>query len=103
MKQIKKIVLRDATKLTNSEMKSIRGGYEPEKEEEYLTGCSITCGFGFVEPFLEVTCSGTRNSYCNIVSGANYLKVGCFRETSTGPHLIPNTLKECQAIEPPVE
>ena len=103
MKKIKAVVLKDATKLTNSQMKEIRGGYEPEKEKEYLTGCSITCGFGFVEPFLEVTCSGTPKSFCNIVSGANNLKVGCFYETSTGPHPIQNTLKECQAIEPPVE
>ena len=38
MKQIKKIVLRDATKLTNSEMKSIRGeGIEDPKV------CSAIC------------------------------------------------------------
>lgn len=31
MKQIKKIVLKDATKLSNNEMKKICGGYEPER------------------------------------------------------------------------
>lgn len=39
MKQIKKIVLRDATKLTNSEMKKIRGGYEVGNIES----CSAVC------------------------------------------------------------
>lgn len=39
MKEIKKVVLKDTTKLTNSEMKKIRGGYEPEKPVECSTAC----------------------------------------------------------------
>jgi natural product precursor len=57
MKQIKKIVLRDATKLTNSEMKSIRGGYEPE--EIAPISCSATCdnGTGTIIGYTFVDCS----------------------------------------------
>ena len=43
MKQIKKIVLRDATKLTNSEMKKIRGGANGEPPGSYSTVCSAVC------------------------------------------------------------
>ncbi|MBQ8722514.1 MAG: hypothetical protein IJY67_10300 [Paludibacteraceae bacterium] len=39
MKRIKAVVLKDATKLTNSQMKEIRGGYEPEIVES----CSAVC------------------------------------------------------------
>lgn len=42
MKKIKPVVLKDATKLTNSEMKSIRGGYEPV----YSATCSTACPDG---------------------------------------------------------
>ena len=43
MKQIKKIVLRDATKLTNSEMKKIRGGANGEPPGSYSAVCSAVC------------------------------------------------------------
>ena len=101
MKQIKKIVLRDATKLTNSQMKEIRGGYEPEKE--YLTGCFVMCETGG-HP-LEQFCSGNSSSYCDIISGANgaYLGVGCFMDNYIEHHLIPGTDKYCPQVEPPVE
>ena len=101
MKQIKKIVLRDATKLTNSQMKEIRGGYEPEKE--YLTGCFVMCETGG-HP-LEQFCSGNSSSYCDIISGANgaYLGVGCFMDNYIEHHLIPGTDKYCPQVVPSVE
>ena len=101
MKQIKKIVLRDATKLTNSQMKEIRGGYEPEKE--YLTGCFVMCETGG-HP-LEQFCSGNPTSYCDIISGANgaYIGVGCFMDIYDVPHLLSGTDKYCPQVEPPVE
>ena len=43
MKKIKAVVLKDATKLTNSQMKEIRGGYEPEKNSSV---CSTACPDG---------------------------------------------------------
>ena len=39
MKQIKRVVLKDATKLTTNEMKSIRGGVE----QGYPQTCSAVC------------------------------------------------------------
>ncbi|MBQ5663831.1 MAG: TIGR04149 family rSAM-modified RiPP [Bacteroidaceae bacterium] len=44
MKQIKKIVLKDATKLTNSEMKKIRGGVnDGPPDGPLMLECSATC------------------------------------------------------------
>ena len=90
MKQIKKIVLKDATRLTNSEMKSIRGGYEPEKE--YLSSCFVTCEMAG-NPILETTCAGTKESHCDVISGANgtHLGVGCFMDSYGVHQLLPNT------------
>jgi len=44
MKQIKKIVLKDATKLTSSEMKKIRGGVnDGSPDDPLILECSATC------------------------------------------------------------
>lgn len=43
MKKIKAVVLKDATILTNKEMKMIRGGYEPEKNSSV---CTTACPDG---------------------------------------------------------
>ena len=77
MKQIKKIVLKDATKLTSSEMKKIRGGIEPE----YSQTCSAVCytSTGAMLGSLEHECYRYENAYCDIVSGAVPTTLACFR------------------------
>ena len=79
MKQIKKIVLKDATKLTNSEMKKIRGGYEPE----YFKTCSAICyhSTGAIIGQIEQTCSD--GMYCDIVSGTAEPTIACFDVTGS--------------------
>ncbi|MBQ8735232.1 MAG: hypothetical protein IJY75_04570 [Bacteroidaceae bacterium] len=96
MKQIKPIVLKDATKLTNAEMKSIRGGYEPEKEKEYPSACFVRCEIG-ANPILETTCAGTPMSYCDVISGANGLGlgVGCFFDYAIEHILNESSAKYC--------
>ena len=42
MKKIKAVVLKHVTKLTNSEMKNVRGGYDPM----YPTSCTVKCPVG---------------------------------------------------------
>ena len=76
MKQIKKIVLKDATKLTNSEMKKIRGG----AEQGYSQTCSAVCytSTGAMLGSFELDCRPFYNAYCDIVSGAVPTTLGCF-------------------------
>jgi len=76
MKQIKKIVLKDATKLTSSEMKKIRGGIDPE----YSQTCSAVCytSTGAMLGSFEHECYRYGNAYCDIVSGAAEITLGCF-------------------------
>ena len=76
MKQIKKIVLKDATKLTSSEMKKIRGGIE----SEYSQTCSAVCytSTGAMLGSFEQECYRYGNAYCDIVSGAVPTTLGCF-------------------------
>ena len=76
MKKIKPVVLKDATKLTNSEMKKIRGGIEPE----YSQTCSAVCytSTGAVLGPLEHECYRYENAYCDIVSGAVPTALACF-------------------------
>ena len=87
MKQIKKIVLRDATKLTNSEMKSIRGGANGEPPGSYSAVCSASCyhSTGAYLGDVSAVCAGTQYSYCDIISGAGgILGVGCFNKSNDG-------------------
>ena len=74
MKQIKKIVLKDATKLTNSEMKKIRGGVE----QGYSQTCSAVCytSTGAILGSFEQECDDGQ--YCELVSGAAQTTLGCF-------------------------
>ena len=76
MKQIKKIVLKDATKLTNSEMKKIRGG----AEQGYSQTCSAVCytSTGAMLGSFELDCRPFYNAYCDIVSGAVPTTLACF-------------------------
>ena len=90
MKRIKKIVLKDATKLTNSEMKQIRGGYEPERSST----CSVQCTIGVAE--LDCSKYELRNLFCAPISGAGYYGVGCYADTQTGIALIDGTEVYCE-------
>ena len=89
MKQIKKIVLRDATKLTNSEMKSIRGGIIGGPIGGYSSVCSASCYHstgayvGDVQNI--IPCAGNHLNYCDIISGADgILGVACYTTNSNG-------------------
>ncbi len=70
MKKIKAVVLKDATTLTNSEMKSIRGGYEPEKNSSV---CSTACPDGITLGWYDCSikygsdsiCTSSANGYVN--------------------------------------
>ena len=85
MKRIKPVVLKDATKLTNSEMKKIRGG----AEQGYSQTCSAVCytSTGAILGSFELPC---RNGYyCDLVSGAVPTTLGCFNidsENITDPY-----------------
>ena len=79
MKRIKKIVLKDATKLTNSEMKQIRGGYEPERSAV----CSVQC---YNSSITKDCSSYGANWYCDIVYDTNgTLGVGCYEHKDRTP------------------
>ena len=54
MKKIKAVVLKDATKLTNSQMKEIRGGWY---ENSSSAICSATCESGASKPYVAMDCS----------------------------------------------
>ena len=82
MKKIKKIVLRSATKLTNSEMKKLRGGYEPEKD--YPTSCSVQCTVNSAS--LNCKEHYPSGTYCAPISGADILGVGCFVPNDDFPY-----------------
>ena len=100
MKKIKKIVLRSATKLTNSEMKKLRGGYAPGNNRP--SSCIIPCPDGFGGGSVELDCSKSGGGYCDIYSGVNsygipYYGVACFAEEGM---LTDRNVKElCQIPE----
>ncbi|MBQ5617263.1 MAG: TIGR04149 family rSAM-modified RiPP, partial [Bacteroidaceae bacterium] len=54
MKQIKKIVLKSATELTNSEMKKLRGGYDPGNDHSAV--CTVQCPAEFGGSSVELDC-----------------------------------------------
>lgn len=95
MKKIKPVVLKDATKLTNSEMKKIRGGLDPE----YPATCSAVChnSTGAILGSFEHTCT---EGYCDIVSGAGPATLACFifnpDNIVTDP--IPGSELDCSTI-----
>ena len=64
MKKIKPIVLKDATMLTNAEMKSIRGGYEPERSST----CSMLCPVEYGGSSITLECP--TNEYCDFMTNA---------------------------------
>ena len=54
MKKIKAVVLKDATKLTNCQMKEIRGGWY---ENSSSVICSAACESGASKPYVAMDCS----------------------------------------------
>ena len=60
MKKIKAVVLKNTTKLTNSEMKEIRGGWY---ENSSSAICSAACESGASKPYVEMDC---RHPYLNL-------------------------------------
>ena len=96
MKRIKPVVLKDATKLTNSEMKSIRGGYEPERSAI----CSASCPYGYETSSVSQDCTDL-NRYCDIVSDANNFGVGCFTPDGNLDHY--SKIVYCEGTLPPTE
>ncbi len=92
MKRIKPVVLKDATKLTNSQMKEIRGGVTVEGRP---TKCSMQCDTGAYLDKITVDCSKkygyNEGDYC--VTSAT-IGVSCYnsngyeyyRETCMYPH-----------------
>ena len=92
MKRIKPVVLKDATKLTNSEMKQIRGGYEPERSST----CSMLCPVEYGGSSITVSCLDPKN-YCD--SRSDLFGLACFNRTS---HAI-DLRDDNEACERPVE
>ena len=63
MKKIKAVVLKDATKLTNSQMKEIRGGWY---ENSSSAICSAACESGASKPYVAKDCSTIYGATCAI-------------------------------------
>ena len=79
MKKIKPVVLKDATKLTNSEMKKIRGGYDPGND--HSAACTVQCPAEFGGSSVTAQCRPSL--YCDIQSGINskgipFYGAGCY-------------------------
>ncbi len=97
MKKIKPVVLKDATKLTNSQMKQIRGGYDPGNNRS--SSCIIPCPVGFGGGSVEPECLGT--SYCDIYSGVNsdgtpFYGAACYTPGNSNP---THEIKLCELAE----
>ncbi len=94
MKQIKKIMLKDATKLTSSEMKKIRGGIEPE----YSQTCSAVCytSTGAMLGSFEKECD--NGYYCDLVSGAVPTTLGCFKFNPDNIVTDPEDILDCSNV-----
>lgn len=85
MKKIKPVVLKDATKLTNSEMKKIRGGVTGESPIELSSVCSASCPDGYATSTVSQDCTDLGR-YCDVVSGANFFGVGCYTSDGKTDH-----------------
>jgi hypothetical protein len=92
MKKIKAVVLKDATKLTNSQMKEIRGGVTVEGRP---TKCSMQCDTGAFQPEIEYNCANpdfviTYGEPTHCVTSAT---IGIMCYTSDGvPHIMANCM-----------
>ena len=94
MKRIKKIVLKDATKLTNSEMKQIRGGYEPERSST----CSMECPVEYGGSSITLTCE--KGEYCDLKTDS--FGLACYNITTGEISQYPITeWPNCERVELP--
>ena len=81
MKKIKAVVLKDATKLTNSQMKEIRGGWY-----EYSSSviCTAECESGASKPYIEMDCSHPSYKLTCVISRDEYdTQAICVNENGT--------------------
>ena len=81
MKKIKAVVLKDATKLTNSQMKEIRGGWY-----EYSSSviCTAECESGASKPNVEMDCSHLSYKLTCVISRDEYdTQAICVNENGT--------------------
>ena len=78
MKKIKAVVLKDATKLTNSQMKEIRGGVTVEGRP---TKCSMQCDTGAFQPEIEIEC---RDRFSNATHCETSATIGIMCYTPDG-------------------
>ena len=69
MKKIKAVVLKDATKLTNSQMKEIRGGWY---ENSSSAICSAACESGASKPYVAKECSYFSYKLTCVISRDEY-------------------------------
>lgn len=73
MKKIKAVVLKDATKLSNNEMKNIRGG---DKIVDNIISSSVTCSAqcesGALKPYIELDCSHPSYKLTCVISRDEY-------------------------------
>ena len=101
MKKIKAVVLKDATKLTNSQMKEIRGGVTGDV---YPTSCTVYCNLhtgALVPDITNVDCQHmgeTNEYYCVVEEG---IRVYCQNRITGYPDL--NTEMRCQYPNTDVE
>ena len=63
MKKIKPVVLKDATRLTNTQMKEIRGGWY---ENSSSAICTAACESGALQEFVKKDCSTIYGATCAI-------------------------------------
>ncbi len=81
MKRIKPVVLKDATKLTNSEMKEIRGGWY---ENSSSAICSAACESGASKPYVAMDCSHPFYKLTCVISRDEYdTQAICVNENGT--------------------
>ncbi len=98
MKKIKKIVLRSATKLTNSEMKKLRGGYDPGND--HSAACTVQCPAEFGGSSVTLQCRPSL--YCDIQSGINskgipFYGAGCYYQNGYPEKTEPE--RPCELTE----
>ena len=81
MKKIKAVVLKDATKLTNSQMKEIRGGWY---ENSSSVICSAACESGASKPYVAMDCSHPYIKSTCVISRDEYdTQAICVNENGT--------------------
>ena len=75
------MVLKDATKLTNSQMKEIRGGWY---ENSSSVICTAECESGASKPYIEMDCSHPSYKLTCVISRDEYdTQAICVNENGT--------------------